>query len=151
MVPCIFSHSNKTPNKMQKTIVKFITLSYRHCSTCFGPYNAHHQEPVKLPLQPLVSVWMWSPSSGLLMMGIVTETCWAVSVRQSNKHFYDWLLHLVGCFIWVNFDSCKSLDLVYQCSCGTCYGLEGALSLLENACYSTAFWWNTRVFRYMTL
>jgi len=24
--------------------------------TCFGHYNAHHQEPVKLPLQPLVSV-----------------------------------------------------------------------------------------------
>jgi len=38
---------------------------------------------------------------GLLMMGIVMpETCWAVAVRQSNK-FYDWLLHLVGCFIWV--------------------------------------------------
>ena len=36
---------------------------------------------------------------GLLMMGIVMpETCWAVSVRQNNK-FYDWLLHLVGCFI----------------------------------------------------
>jgi hypothetical protein len=38
---------------------------------------------------------------GLLMMGILMpETCWAVSVRQSNK-FYDWLLHLVGCFIQV--------------------------------------------------
>jgi hypothetical protein len=38
---------------------------------------------------------------GLLMMNIVMpETCWAVSVRQRNK-FYDWLLHLVGCFIWV--------------------------------------------------
>ena len=38
---------------------------------------------------------------GLLMMGIVMlETCWAVSVRQGNK-FYDWLLHLVGCFIRV--------------------------------------------------
>jgi len=37
---------------------------------------------------------------GLLMMVIVMpETCWAVSVRQSNK-FYDWLLHLVGCFVW---------------------------------------------------
>jgi hypothetical protein len=34
-------------------------------------------------------------------MGIVMpETCWAVSVRQSGK-FWDWLLHLVGCFIWV--------------------------------------------------
>ena len=39
---------------------------------------------------------------GLLMMGtIMPETCWAVSVRQGNR-FYDWLLHLVGCFIWVN-------------------------------------------------
>jgi len=44
---------------MQQLIVKFIALSYRHYSTCFGNYNAHHQEPVKLPLQPLVSVWMW--------------------------------------------------------------------------------------------
>ena len=26
----------------------------------FRAYNAHHQEPVKLPLPPLVSVWMWS-------------------------------------------------------------------------------------------
>ena len=35
---------------------------------------------------------------GLLMMGIVMpETCWAVSVQQRNK-FYDWFLHLVGCF-----------------------------------------------------
>jgi len=45
---------------MQQSIVKFfIVLSYRHCSTCFGHYYAHHQEPVKLPLQPLVSLWMW--------------------------------------------------------------------------------------------
>jgi len=37
-------------------------------------------------------------SDGLLMMGIVTpETRWAVSVRQGDK-FYDWSLHLVGCF-----------------------------------------------------
>jgi len=112
---------------MQQSIVKFISFSYRHCSTCFGHHNAHYQEPVKLPSQPLVSLWMWrwkcsQPFSRLrtlppphsygnqrlrrqfdelLMMGIVMpETCWAVSVRQSNK-FYDWLLHLVGCFIWV--------------------------------------------------
>jgi len=32
---------------MQQSIVKFIALSYRHCSTRFGHYNAHHQEPVK--------------------------------------------------------------------------------------------------------
>ena len=49
-------HTNKTTNEMQQSIVKFIALSYRYCSTCFGHYNAHHQEPVKLPLQPLVSV-----------------------------------------------------------------------------------------------
>jgi len=86
---------------MQQSIVKFIALSYRYCSTCFGHYNANRQEPVKLPLQPLVSVWMcrwkcsqpWSvrtlppPHSyrnqrlqtqfdGLLMIGIVMpETC----------------------------------------------------------------------------
>jgi len=30
---------------MQQSIVKFIALSYRHCSTCFGHYYAHHQEP----------------------------------------------------------------------------------------------------------
>jgi len=35
---------------MQESFVKFIALSYRHYSTCFGHYNAHHQEPVKLPL-----------------------------------------------------------------------------------------------------
>ena len=44
---------------MQQSVVKFIALSYRYSSTCFGHYNAHHQEPVKLPLQPLVSTWMW--------------------------------------------------------------------------------------------
>jgi len=32
---------------MQQLTVKFIALSYRHCSTCFGHYNAHHQEAVK--------------------------------------------------------------------------------------------------------
>jgi len=46
---------NKTTNYMQQSVVKFIALSYRYCSTCFGHYNAHHQEPVKLPLQRLVS------------------------------------------------------------------------------------------------
>jgi hypothetical protein len=36
-----------------------------------------------------------------LMMGImVPETCWAASMWLSNK-FYDWLLHLVGFFIWI--------------------------------------------------
>ena len=45
VVPCIFNHSNKTTNQMQQSIVKFTALSYRHCSTCFGHYSAHHQEP----------------------------------------------------------------------------------------------------------
>jgi len=44
---------------MQQSIVKFTALTYRYCSTCFGQYSAHHQEPVKLPLRPPVSVWMW--------------------------------------------------------------------------------------------
>jgi hypothetical protein len=32
---------------MQQSIVKLISLSYRHCSTCFVHYNAHHQEPLQ--------------------------------------------------------------------------------------------------------
>jgi hypothetical protein len=37
----------------------------------------------------------------LLMMGIIMpETCWAASMQLNNK-FYDWLLHLVVCFIWI--------------------------------------------------
>jgi hypothetical protein len=30
----------------------------------------------------------------------------------------------------VNSDFCKSLDLMYQCSCGTCCGLEGNIVLI---------------------
>jgi hypothetical protein len=37
--------SNETPNQMHRSIVKFIALSRRRCSTCFGHYYAHHQEP----------------------------------------------------------------------------------------------------------
>ena len=37
---------------MQQSIIKFIALYYRNCSTCFGHYNAHHQEPVKLTNKP---------------------------------------------------------------------------------------------------
>jgi hypothetical protein len=49
---------------------------------------------------------------GLLMMGIVMpEACWAVSVRQGNK-FYDWLLHLVVCFIRVILLDPYSLRLI---------------------------------------
>jgi len=56
---------------MQQSIVKFNALSYRYCSTCFGHYNAHHQELVKLPLQPLgfrmnVEVEVFSAVVGLL-------------------------------------------------------------------------------------
>jgi hypothetical protein len=45
VVPRVFSHSNKTPNQMQQSTVKFIVLLYRRCSTCFRHYYAHHQEP----------------------------------------------------------------------------------------------------------
>jgi hypothetical protein len=45
VVPCIFKHSNETPNQMQQSIAKFIALSRRRCSTCFGHYYAHHQKP----------------------------------------------------------------------------------------------------------
>ena len=37
-------------------VVGLLALPYRHCSACFEHYHAHHQEPVKLSLQPLVSL-----------------------------------------------------------------------------------------------
>ena len=111
---------------MQQSIVKFIVLSYRHCSTCSGIT----MPIIRSPSNCRCSLWFSYECGGgsvlsrprlrtlspphsygnqrlqrqfdrLLVMGIVMpETCWAVSVRQSNK-FYNWLLHLVGCFIWV--------------------------------------------------
>ena len=85
---------------MQQSIVKFIALSYRHCSTCFGHYNRPRLRKLPPP-HSYGNQRLQRQFDGLLMMGIIMpETCWAVSVRQSNK-FYDWLLHLVGCFIWV--------------------------------------------------
>jgi hypothetical protein len=36
--------SNKTPNQMQQSVVKFIAQSHRRCSTCFRHYYAHNQE-----------------------------------------------------------------------------------------------------------
>ena len=59
---------------------------------------------------------------GLLMMGIVMpETCWAVSVRQGNR-FYDWLLHLVGCFIrLLTHFKCNPTEWrPWQTDCNTC-------------------------------
>jgi hypothetical protein len=44
VVPCIFKYSNKTPNQMQQSVVKFIAYSHRFCLTCFGHHHAHHQE-----------------------------------------------------------------------------------------------------------
>jgi hypothetical protein len=41
----LFKYSNKTPSQIQQSIVKFSALSHRRCSTCFGHYYAHHQEP----------------------------------------------------------------------------------------------------------
>jgi hypothetical protein len=47
VVPCVIKHSNKTSNQMQQSVVKFIALSRRRCSTCFGQYYAHHQDPLQ--------------------------------------------------------------------------------------------------------
>jgi hypothetical protein len=38
-------HSNKTPNQLQQSIIKFIAYSHRRRSTCFRHYYVHHQEP----------------------------------------------------------------------------------------------------------
>jgi hypothetical protein len=77
---------------------------------------------------------------GLLMMGIVMpETCWAVSVRQGNG-FYDWLLHLVGCFIRV-------------CVCVCVFFFEGAWGTdppmiclsLQNTAFGIFFFFVTEI------
>ena len=66
---------------------------------------------------------------GLLMMDIVMpETCWAVSVRQSNK-FYDWLLHLVGCFIWVFCLRLYTKNFLVFFGRSFCYHLQGRMRL----------------------
>jgi hypothetical protein len=60
----------------------------------------------------------------LLMMGIVMpETCRAVSVQQGNK-FYDWLLHLVGCFMRVITVELVICVGVWICGCGFCTPLD---------------------------
>ena len=41
---------------MQQSIVKFYCFVVQTLLNIFGHYYAHYQEPVKLPLQPLVSV-----------------------------------------------------------------------------------------------
>jgi hypothetical protein len=49
---------------------------------------------------------------GLLMIGIVMpETCWAAYVQQGNK-FYNWLVHLVGCFIREKWKVCPFEQVV---------------------------------------
>jgi hypothetical protein len=87
---------------MQHSIVKFIALSYRRCSTCFGHHYAHHQEPfqtdvaasgfrmnAEVDVFPSDHGWKHvhlrihtetrgcnGSSKGLLMMGIMMpETC----------------------------------------------------------------------------
>jgi hypothetical protein len=117
VVPCIFNYSNKTPNQMQKSIVKFIALSYRRCSTCFVHYYAHHQEPFKLPLQPLVSLWMWRWTCFLtnrprLEKTLMPETGWAASIQQINK-FYNWLLHLLV----VSFECLHGISVFMRYTC----------------------------------
>ena len=84
---------------MQQSIVKFIALSHRHCSTRFGHVLANRPRLRTLPPpHSYGNQRLQRQFDGLLMMGmVIPETCSAVSVRQSNK-FYDWLLHLVGCF-----------------------------------------------------
>jgi hypothetical protein len=44
VVPCIFKYSIKQPTRCTINL-KFIALSRRHRSTCFGHCCSHHQEP----------------------------------------------------------------------------------------------------------
>jgi hypothetical protein len=44
VIPSIFKYSNKAPNQMQQSVLKFIAYSHRRCSTCFRHCYTHHQE-----------------------------------------------------------------------------------------------------------
>jgi len=100
VVPCIFSHSN---NQLDATINRKIDCLV--VQILLNMFRAL-QYPSSEARQTAVAASGFNQKlqrqfDGLLMVGIVMpETCWAVSVRQGNK-FYDWLLHLVGCFIRV--------------------------------------------------
>ena len=89
VVPCIFNHSNKTPNQMQQSIVKFYcfvvqTLLNMEVFSAVVPRLRTLPPPHSYGNQRLQRQF-----DGLLMMGMVMpETCRAVSARQSNK-FYD--------------------------------------------------------------
>ena len=125
VVPCIFNHSYKN-TQLDATINRKILLL---CRTDTAQHISGITMPIiKSPSNCRCSLWFpyecgggslttaenTPPShsygnqrlqrqfDGLLMLGIVMpETCWAVSVRQSNK-FYYWLLHLDGCFYLIN-------------------------------------------------
>jgi hypothetical protein len=48
---------------------------------------------------------------------MLPETCWAASMWLSNK-CYNWLLHLVGCFIWIAVvNLCSMVISLYSLLC----------------------------------
>jgi hypothetical protein len=119
VVPCIFNHSNKTPNQMQQSIVKFYYLVVQtllnmfralpcpsgncRCSLWF-PYEcgggcvlSHGWLRTHPPPHSHGNQRLQRQFDGLLMMGMVMpETCWAVSVQQINK-----ILRLIVASSWV--------------------------------------------------
>ena len=62
-------------------------MSCRHCSTCFGHHYARQTPVAASGFRMNVEVEVFSA---------VPETCWAVSVRQSNK-----ILRLIVASSWV--------------------------------------------------
>jgi hypothetical protein len=85
---------------MQQSIVKFyIALSYRHCSTYFGHYHAHYQEPSNCRCS---LCFPYECGGGrVFSLGRFVNKC-PKHVEQclydKAIKFYDWLLHLFGCF-----------------------------------------------------
>jgi hypothetical protein len=96
--------SNKTPNQMHQSIVKFIALSHRCCSTCFRHYHTHHQEPFQTAVA----------ASGFHMNEEVDVFPAMVSLLQTD-HGWKHVQRLCDKAINFTIDRCIWLDVLFEC------------------------------------
>jgi hypothetical protein len=81
---------------MQQSILKFIALSYRHCSTCFGHYYAHHQEPFQTAIAAsgfhVNEVGVFPAMIGLLVGRQTTNPKCLDQIWGPTQHPVPWVL-----------------------------------------------------------